>query len=390
MLFICIDEIRRRYPDAKILFQTKERIDETNYHFEIVWINLNDFKIANSDFKEIVISIARDAKELFMGRKNEFMKTFHEIDKIKDVDLIIDISGFSIGEKWGKWHNEGFLEKLKFAKKNKIPFFMMPQSIGPFLFEKNMSAEKAKKLRKNFAIYLKYPEIIYTREKDGKKCLAELGITENVKESPDLVLQNTGINPSNVFVKTPANSITEEVITGGVALVPNSQVLRHGNEKTSFTVYQKVMEQLLKNQRNVYIIRHSGEDKELCDKLYSVIASDKLHLINKDLSCLEYDSLIQKFDYVIGSRFHGIVHALRHEVPCIALGWAIKYQELLDSVGQGQYAFDITKDENIYDIIDAIQDMNAKVDENKLIIREKLQEIRQNNCFSFLDDPRWR
>ena len=391
MLFVCIDEIRRRFPDAKILFQTKEIIDESNYHFEIVWIGLDDFKIANGCISKSLSRIAKDCVKLVLGRKQGFLRVFRDIGKIKDVDLVIDISGFSIGEKWEKSHNEGYINKIKFAKKYNVPFYMLPQSIGPFHFEKNMSFEQAEKLRRDYAIYLKYPKIIYARERDGERCLAQLGITENVKRSSDLVLQNNGIDPSNIFKKTPVNQAAdEEILTGSVALVPNFQIIRHGSEKTAFAVYQRVIEQLLKNQRDVYIIRHSNDDKELCDKLYSSIASDKLHLINKDLSCLEYDSLIRKFDYVIGSRFHGIVHALRNGVPCIALGWAIKYQELLDSVGQRKYVFDATNENKIDEIIAAIDDMEAKMDENKSIVRKHLEEIRKNNCFSFLDDSRWK
>ena len=102
MLFVCVDEIRRRFPNAKILFQTKEFIDESNYHFEIVWIGLDDFKIANGSISESLIRIAKDCVKLILGRKQGFLRVFRDIDKIKNVDLVIDISGFSIGEKWEK------------------------------------------------------------------------------------------------------------------------------------------------------------------------------------------------------------------------------------------------------------------------------------------------
>ncbi|MDZ7835034.1 MAG: polysaccharide pyruvyl transferase family protein [Alkalibacterium sp.] len=64
-------------------------------------------------------------------------------------------------------------------------------------------------------------------------------------------------------------------------------------------------------------------------------------LLDRDISSLEFDILVEKLDFIIGSRFHSIVHSYKNHVPCIAIGWATKYHELLKLFGQYDYMFDV-------------------------------------------------
>ena len=36
MLFVCVDEIKKRYPDAIVYFATQEAINEENYTFNVL------------------------------------------------------------------------------------------------------------------------------------------------------------------------------------------------------------------------------------------------------------------------------------------------------------------------------------------------------------------
>lgn len=45
MLFITVDEIRKRYPDAEIYFGTDEYLDLSEYKFEYVYYNYGIQKI---------------------------------------------------------------------------------------------------------------------------------------------------------------------------------------------------------------------------------------------------------------------------------------------------------------------------------------------------------
>ena len=62
-----------------------------------------------------------------------------------------------------------------------------------------------------------------------------------------------------------------------------------------------------------------------------------------NLNCLEYDLLIRHFDFIIASRYHALVHAYKQKVPCIAIGWSEKYNNLLDILKQDRYMIDAKK-----------------------------------------------
>ena len=85
---------------------------------------------------------------------------------------------------------------------------------------------------------------------------------------------------------------------------------------------------------------------------------------------------------IIG-RFHGIVHAYKNNVPCLLLGWAVKYQDLAQLMYQARYIFDITAPNvDVSDIFSAIDDMNSNLVLNKKILRERLAQVqRRSTCF---------
>ena len=393
MLFVTVNEIRKRFDEAEIFFQTGEQLNLENYKIQLFPVTNNMWRIGAGGISSAwygTLQLIKCWIRSFLKRDNFIdgvIRLRDSLISLNSVDLIIDISGFALGEKWDKAHNYGYIYKIICAKNRNIPMYILPQSIGPFYYEKNIGKLEASHIRKMLCKYLKYPKVIYAREKDGIKSLKEIGITENVRLSPDIVLQSSEIDLRNIF-KNPVNLnaplVKEE---NSVALVPNFQCVRHGDKKTVISLYISIINHLLRSKKEVYIIRHSNDDEGLCKMIYDAVKSDYLHLINDDLSCIEYDEITKKFNYIVASRFHGIVHALRNTIPCIALGWAIKYQELLKSVGMERYVFDITNDNiDFEEVMSAINDMEENLEANKAIITERLCDIRKNSCFGFLDE----
>ena len=108
-------------------------------------------------------------------------------------------------------------------------------------------------------------------------------------------------------------------------------------------------------------------------------------MLKNDFSCLEYDELVKRFDFIVCSRYHGAVHAYRNCVPCILLGWAVKYEELAQLFEQRKYSFDLTSEDlDISKITDAIETMCMNGRKESRIIQDKLESIRKENCFDFL------
>ena len=148
-------------------------------------------------------------------------------------------------------------------------------------------------------------------------------------------------------------------------------------------MYKEIISYLLKAGKTVYIFRHSREDFPICKLIAEQFQGNKnVVLLGNEFSCLEYDEFVKKFDFVISSRFHGVVHAYRNYIPCILLGWAIKYKELAANVGQEQFAFDITEPNfNSDQVKNVIDQLLINKDKESASIKAHLTEIRKNNCF---------
>jgi colanic acid/amylovoran biosynthesis protein len=113
----------------------------------------------------------------------------------------------------------------------------------------------------------------------------------------------------------------------------------------------------------------------------------RVHLLQNNFSCLEYDAFVKEFEFIICSRFHGIVHAYRNYVPVIALGWAVKYQELTRAVGQESYMFDITAEDCDREaLLQAIRNMIKNREEERHTIQTNMEKIQQENCFECISE----
>ena len=113
-------------------------------------------------------------------------------------------------------------------------------------------------------------------------------------------------------------------------------------------------------------------------------AIEAVILLEQDFSCLEFNELVQKFRYLVASRFHSIVHAYKNGVPCIAMGWATKYHDLLKLFGQEQYVFDVRIDTGTTNILEAIGQMDSCHAEESVKICAGLSAVQQTNVFDVL------
>lgn len=389
MLFITVNEIRKRFPNSDIYFETLEIVELSNYKFDSIRVSINTWEMLLGGIGGTIAYMKRfvkDSMRFLLGERKEIFTEFHNINILKKINYIIDISGFALGDKWDYGHNYLYILRIKVAKKYNIPFIILPQSFGPFLYYRRFGMVKARKLISMLKENLDYPQIIYAREKDGIKCLESIGVSKNVRLSTDLVLQSVQLDFNNLFCRPIVPQIPVINTKNNIGVIPNIQCGIHFNENIMLSLYYQILTCLEGYGRNIYIVRHSNEDKELCEKIFKLLKSNRIHLINEELSCLEYDGLVKKFDYIIGSRFHGLVHALKNKIPCIAIGWSIKYMELMETVGIENFAFDINNFDSDYsDILDAVKVMNGNFSIISETIADRLVEIQKDNCFSFLD-----
>lgn len=257
----------------------------------------------------------------------------------------------------------------------------MPQSFGPFNFGVNQ-----KIMDNEIFSTLTYPIKIFPREYDGFIPLRERYKLKNVALHPDIVLSSLSVKPSYIFKTTPKFSVPKVLPTSCVGVVPNLRSFdRGGQPLQTLQAFYEIIDFLLKEGKIVYLFRHSVEDITPCRWLKALFADDvRVILWENDFSCFEYDEVCKQFDFLIVGRFHGIVHAYRNNVPCLLMGWAVKYKELARLMYQSQYIFDITAPEiDMREIFSAIRDMENNLDLNKKILKERLQQVQKGcSCFS--------
>lgn len=384
MLFITIDELKKRIPGCEMFFAGCEVFSEKLYAFQEMFYSEPAKNIALGNGKTVLKAkcLIKDCIKAVIGRKNNLFR-YNEVENtIESIDLIIDVSGFNLGEKWSIEIQESYLNNIRLAKKYNIPIIMMPQSFGSFDYPKDKEF-----LLEEIGELLKYPKVIFAREKEGYEMLIKQFGLSNVRLSTDLVLQNNGVNISNIYKRPLEKTAFPDVAYGAVAVIPNTQCFNHGDKDKNIQMYKDVILHLVEKGKKVYIFRHSREDFLICKLIAEQFHDARVVLLDNEFSCLEYDEFVKKFDFVICSRFHGCVHAYRNYIPCILLGWAIKYQELAENVGQGQYAFDITsKDFRSDKVIAAADNLIAHLNKESGIIKEHVVEIRKHNCFDQIEE----
>ncbi|KYG30592.1 polysaccharide pyruvyl transferase family protein [Alkalihalobacillus trypoxylicola] len=380
MTFVAVDEIKERFPGRKIILLSsrdydREKKEKENYKFDILPIN-------TSIVLEILggpLRILWEAKAKKVDKK--YSSVLPKIKKVLlNTEAIIDVSGYALSSQFGTGSSLGYLLRIKLAKKYGIDVYLMPQSFGPFSY-KGLGKPIIKFLMKDA---IKYPKVIYARENEGYNFLAIDYKLKNVKKSYDLVLMNKGINLSNVFKEMP--EIPDFQNIGGVAIVPNMKNLKHGNVKQIISLYSSVIKSLLKSGKKVYLIRHSFEDIKACEMIKEKFyENENVIMITDDMSSFEFDELVKKFDFIIGSRFHSIVHAYKNSIPCIALGWATKYHELLEIFNQENYIFDVRNNLDTKKVESAVETMLYQYQKESKNISEQLSKVQNHNVFDVLN-----
>lgn len=387
MLFVAMNELFKRYPNCEIYFAVSAESNELDRlcNFKTVAYTYRTQQYLLDGAKGQLVGLYVHAKNTLYrlcGKKNKVCNIGRFTKLIPEIDLIIDVSGFHLGDKFDYLANKFYLNSIRVAKKYNIPMYLMPQSFGPFEFKTNRD-----ELLSDIKELLPYPKKIFAREKAGFELLKSFGL-DNVTLSTDMVLQSKVISPDKVY-KSKHSVDTENITTeNNVAVIPNRQCLKFGNADRVFDVYKSVINELLNEGRNVYIFCHSAEDLHMAENIKEIFPdNDKVQLFKNDFSCFEYNEMMKFFDFIIVSRYHAMVHAYRNDIPCIVFGWAVKYNELAAAVGQGGYVFDITQSNSDFAIksVSAVKDMNLNWQREKKTIADNMKVIQKDNCFNYVE-----
>lgn len=373
MTLIAVHELRERFPDHRIYLYSPvdladSALDKSMFSFNFLgWYPL---KFAHCQHNPIQRGI------ILLRSRSELL----EAEAIyRNTDFIVDVSGYALGANWSDKICNDYLDILEFAQAFGIPVYLMPQSFGPFDFGEERQALNARIQR-----LLPTAKVIFAREQEGYDALVNTYGLKNVRRAHDLVLGNAGIDLANIFVSAPAFDLPE-IKPNSVAVIPNSMNSSVSSQEAVLELYTNAINALLSLGKTVYLLSHSTVDSALCSKLKEpFLTNENVILLTQDFSCLEFNALVKKFDYLIASRFHSIVHAFKNGVPCIALGWATKYHDLLKLFGQEQYILDVRSKIGAGQITAAIDLMDAHYPDESEKIQKGLAAVQKQNVFDVL------
>lgn len=374
MTFITVDEMKQRFPNHHIFVLSemdllRKKKEKEQYTFSFMgWYPLK-FAKCQSNFILRAVCLIRNKKEL---KEAELI--------YKNTDLMIDISGYALGSNWSIETCNRYLDHLEFAKEFQIPVYLMPQSFGPFEFK----GDEGKKIDNRIAKLLPMVRTICAREQEGFQQLKERYHLKNVILTNDLVLNNRSINLNNIYRDKPEISLPE-VISGSIAVIPNQRNYEVANESQVQNFYIFMIKKLLQICPAVYLISHSNSDINICKQLKTEFANEsRVILIDKELNCIEFNEIVKNFYFIVASRFHAIVHAFKNNVPCIALGWATKYHELMKQFSQERYMLDVRQKISEDTINVTIETMMNNRDGNSQTIEKKLSKLQESNVFDII------
>ncbi len=390
MLFITVYEIKKRYSEYNVFFVSGERVDTESikaYSFDIIYraaffdalrslTGLPGLKRSFSDKVRNVIKIFVK----YRMQKGAFSGYVRKI--ISDTVIFIDLSGFALSSAFKPRINKEYLTCIDSARLLGIPVVLMPQSFGPFDYDESIKD----KMMENIRRIMKYPELIFAREQDGYDQLVnEIG-SDKVVLSPDLVLQNKEFDIGKITDVSRLKTDVPEVNTDkNVAIIPNKRVLdKFKDDEAFYSLYDGILRLLLDRGRNVYLIYHSNEDLLICRKIKDTCGSERVYVVDEEMNFWQFAEYISNFDYVIASRYHSIIHSFKQGVPCIGLGWAVKYKELFEQCEQGNYVFDLTASVDLKAIYDAILQLDTEWKKESDTIRRNIDLIQKDNCFDKL------
>lgn len=373
MTLISICELKKRFPKHRMVLLTWDvspaaKAKHAMYDLELLEVPpLRFSRAARNPLLRALYSL-------------RYRDTFTNADSIyRNADLFVDISGYALGSNWDAKVCNDYLDCIEHALAYGIPPYLLPQSFGPFDYQDEAGKAIDERTRRLF------PKIrhIFAREQEGHDALSSRYGLTNVTLTHDMVLSSRIEDYSPALREKPVFELPA-IPENSMGLIPNVRVGNNG-ANDPLTVYTAAVRAGLDQGLYVYITHHSTQDRELCAAIKATFADDeRVVLLDHDHSCMEFNELVKRFRFLTASRFHSIVHALKNGVPCVALGWATKYMDLMKLFGQERFVFDLRRPLELSSVEQTVKEMAQAWQTEAEAIRTALPELQKENVFDLI------
>jgi polysaccharide pyruvyl transferase WcaK-like protein len=245
----------------------------------------------------------------------------------------IDISGLAFCDLFPAYYASDAAALIRRFYYGRTPVVYMPQMAGPFT---EVHAEAFRRL---------YPLVdrFYVRDR------ISYNYVRDVIDDPTRLLQAPDITifaGHDVDPTPPADRTT-------ACIVPNARMLDTAKENWAEAYRTKLLNAAKRFSQaglNVRLLIHdtAGDDLRFARTLLKEPGMENVELFCEENTTTVRRALSQA-RCVVGSRYHSLVAALSSGVPAIALGWAHKYETLLEDFGIGQLCLRADCNQGEYD-----------------------------------------
>ncbi|MEE3878793.1 polysaccharide pyruvyl transferase family protein [Vibrio sp. YYF0003] len=293
---------------------------------------------------------------------NKLLNVFG-IVKSKDIDVVLDASGFSYGDQWGPELVDYRLgTTIKWLKNKGKKVILLPQALGPF--ENPQTRTSAQHIFSN-------ADLIFARDPQSYSFAKPICGNTELQECPDF---------TNLVKGTPFNEYNPE--KHQVSVIPNTKMLEKtklGEEYIDFLV--RTIEKVDACGKKPFLLVHEGQADRKLAKQVSDRCSIDIDIL-EPVDPLKIKWVIGQSHLVISSRFHGLVSALSQGVPVIATGWSHKYQCLLKDYNVSEFLVNTSEQESTDQLISQLltdhdyhQKVASAISESSLVQKQKVNAM---------------
>ena len=252
----------------------------------------------------------------------------------RDIDGVIDASGFAFGDQLGVARSRSFAQDVARWKRQGKPVVLLPQAFGPF---------EDRQVRAAFQPVVTQADLIFARDESSLRHLEAIGApADKLRLAPDFTN----------LVKPAFPQHDERSPTRRACIVPNHRMVEKATDdarRRYVPFLAGCVEAVREADLDPFVLLHDTHvDRELVPALQKAAGSPLPVVSESDPRKLK--GILGRSHLVIGSRFHALVGALSQAVPCLGAGWSHKYQMLFEDYDCGENLLDTAADD------DAIRD----------------------------------
>ncbi len=248
----------------------------------------------------------------------------------REIEVVLDGSGFAYGDQWGAQKAGARLaDHIASWKKQGKKVIMLPQAFGPFT-----DAALIEKMK----TILRHADLVFARDKISYEYLQQLtSDSQNIILKPDFTNLIKGTVPAD-FDRSSCE----------VAIIPNSKMIETA-DKEEAEAYVPLLSRLINiiiglGHKPFFLIHESQSDAAIAEETNRQI-NQPLPVIREE-NPLHVKGIIGSSRAVVTSRFHGLVSCLSQAVPCLTTGWSHKYEMLLQDYQYPEGLVDVHSDDS--------------------------------------------